>query len=203
MIRGLENQYNAEYIANYFWKNEIAKVSSVTILPYILDGIISNIAYIEIDNYCESESAAEFIRNITGVVPYMVAHAEPEEENIWILEHNTHNDGVLCVGNFTTMFSQDFFEVKDKNSKKSYEDKVPYKGEIKGLKNDYYDLEEAWSHLIYLNDSWDTAVNDIERCQIAKAIHHFEIEIQKHIATEENKRANNRREIKKTAREAW
>ena len=129
MIKNIESQYNAEYIANYFWTNEIAKVSSITLIPYILNEKILQIAYIEIDSFCDTEAASVFIYNMTEVETYIISHAEPLEANIWVLEHNTHNEGELCVGNFTTKFQADFFQ--------TYEDA-----------DDYLCSEEAWEYFI-------------------------------------------------------
>jgi hypothetical protein len=39
----------------------------------------------------------------------MFSHSDPEEDNIWLLEPNTHYYGELCVGEFTTKFTDDFF----------------------------------------------------------------------------------------------
>ena len=187
MIRDLEPQYNAEYIANYFWKKEIAKVSSVTIIPYILDGKILGIAYIEFDSFCETEAAAEFIYNMTGVVGYMIGHAEPEEENIWVLEPNTHNEGHLCVGEYTTTFMPDFFETyEDANyhlcSQEEFHEKYP----IKGLKNNRYTVDEAISYLWVLNLQWEQETDPEKKRQIAIEIYEIDTATKLHISWENN-----------------
>lgn len=172
MIRDLEPQYNAEYIANYFWSKEIAKVSSITIIPYILDGKILGIAYIDFDSFCESEAAKDFIWHMTGVVGYMTGHAEPEEDNIWVLEPNTHNEGDLCVGEYTTHFMPDFFKTfEDADDHLCSEEDLCSKYPIKGLKNYRYTVDEAISYLWVLNLQWEQETDPEKKQQIAAEIY--------------------------------
>jgi hypothetical protein len=109
MISNIDPKYTAEYIANVFWRKDIGKVSSITLLPQIDGGEVSNIAYITFGSFCDSKSAKHFITDMTGVEGYMCGHNDPEEDNIWVLEPNTHHHGELCVGEFTTKFTDDFF----------------------------------------------------------------------------------------------
>ena len=112
MITDIKPQFTAEYIANLLWKREIAKVSSITFIPQIQHGVISHIAYINIDSFCETESAYDFIHNMsTGY--FIFCHNESDvdnPDNLWILEKNTHNSGNLYVGPYTTAFAADFFK---------------------------------------------------------------------------------------------
>ncbi len=165
MIRNLEPQYNAEYIANYFWKKEIAKVSSVTILPYILNFKILGIAYIVFDSFCETEAASEFIYNMTGVAGFMMAHAEPEDDNIWLLEPNTHNEGDLCVGSFTTVFDSKFFSNED--------DELFVERPINCF-NDSYTVDEAISYLWVLSLQWEQETDSEKKQRIAKEIYEID-----------------------------
>lgn len=117
-----EPQFNAEYIANVFWSKGIAKVSSITLIPYIIDDKIMHTAYVEVDSFCETEEGKNFIKAMTECDGMMFLHAAPEEENIWVFEPNTHYPGELCVGNFTTKFEAEFFASKEINSQQNEDD---------------------------------------------------------------------------------
>jgi hypothetical protein len=101
MISDIKPQYTAEYIAKVLETREIAKVSSITLIPEIKNNEVCNIAYVDIDSYCDTESAYEFILNIKS--GFLILCNEPEE-NPWIIQENTHNSGGLCVGTYTTKF---------------------------------------------------------------------------------------------------
>jgi hypothetical protein len=109
MILNIDAQIKAEYIANVFWTREIAKVSTITLIPKIEKGVISNICYIDIDSYCETEAAYEFIRCMDADF-FVFCHDESDpDNNMWLLEKNTHNSGNLFVGPYTTAFMPEFF----------------------------------------------------------------------------------------------
>jgi len=112
MITYIKPQFTAEYIANLLWKREIAKVSSITFIPQIKNGEISHIAYINIDSFCETEAAYDFVHNMSAD-HFIFCHDESDvnnPDNLWILEKNTHNSGNLYVGPYTTAFASDFFK---------------------------------------------------------------------------------------------
>lgn len=112
MILDIKPQFTAEYIANLLWKREIAKVSSITFIPQIQNGEISHIAYINIDSFCETEAAYDFVHNMSAD-HFIFCHDESDvnnPDNLWILEKNTHNSGNLYVGPYTTAFAADFFK---------------------------------------------------------------------------------------------
>lgn len=183
IIRDLEPQHNAEYIANYFWNKKIAKVSSITILPYIIDGKILGIAYITIDSFCDSKATDNFIYHMEGVVGYIISHTDEEEDNFWVLEPNTHNQGELCVGEFTTNFMPEFFETyEDANNHICGEDELQYNYPIKDLKNNRYTVDEALSYLWILNLQWEQE----KKRQIAEEIYEIDSAIKFHLMTECN-----------------
>jgi hypothetical protein len=192
MIRDLESQYNAEYIANVFWSKCIARVSSITLIPYIIDDKITNTAYVEIDSFCETEEGRNCAKALTLCDGMMFGHAVPEEENIWVFEPNTHYQGELCVGSFTTKFAADFFEPKEAKSQQVDEDEESYcmdeeeaeeferRYPIRGLDGVYYDFEGALEHLWVLNEECDDTEDSEKRTRIEKELMHFETQIQKY-----------------------
>jgi len=48
IINCVELQHSHYYIADVFWHNNIAQVSKVTLIPYLKNGKVFNIAYITI-----------------------------------------------------------------------------------------------------------------------------------------------------------
>ena len=187
MIKDLHPLYNAEYIANYFWKKEIAKVSSITILPYIIGGNILGIAYITFDSFCDSEAAKDFIYHMTGVSGYLIQHSDAEENNYWVLEPNTHNKGCLNVGDFTTNFMPEFFETQeDVNDYICGEDDLQCKYPIKDLKNNRYTVDEALSYLWLLNLQWEQETDPKKKREIAEQLYDIDSATKFHLMKENN-----------------
>jgi RNA recognition motif-containing protein len=102
MIRNINLQYTAEYIAYVLLSREIAQVSSITLIPEIENEMIFNIAYIDIESYCDTEAAYEFIENIK--YGFFILHNDLEEYP-WIAQQNNHNEGGLSVGTYTMNFN--------------------------------------------------------------------------------------------------
>ena len=110
MITNIESQYTAEYIANVFWNQKIAKVNNITLIPYLKDTEIYNVAYISIAEWCDTEPAYNFIQRLK----YHVKEARiiHHDDYWWPVQINTHNNGNLAVGPYTTWFPNNYF-VKD------------------------------------------------------------------------------------------
>jgi hypothetical protein len=202
MITNIESQYTAEYIANVFWKQNIAKVSNITLIPYLKDCEIYSVAYITLDQWCDSEAAYNFIQRLK----YHVREARivHNDDNWWPVQVNTHNNGNLEVGSYTTWFPSSYFdreiELSSDDEKVActecdetavcsdgeYEvddeewEEFKQRRPIRGLGNDYYDVEEALSHLWILNENWDYAESEAERKQIETELNHFERELAIH-----------------------
>jgi hypothetical protein len=113
VIREMKPQVTAEYIAAILWKRKIAKVSSITLLPQIKNNIITNIAYVEIESFCASPEAEDFIYHMTAdtfvFCPDETALENMEIRDLWMLQKNVHDFGSLCVGPYTTRFIDEFF----------------------------------------------------------------------------------------------
>lgn len=147
MINCIEIQYTQEYIANVFWRQDIAKVSSITLIPYIKNSEMYSIAYINIDEWCETEAAYNFIKRLKSVEKE--ARLVYHEDSWWPIQINTHNNGELSVGDYTVSFESDYW-VKNEVSSVSCsnaEDEHP----IKGLNGEYYTVEEASQRLSELD----------------------------------------------------
>jgi len=164
MINCVESQYTAEYIANVFWRLNLAKVSSITLIPLLKKGEVFNIAYIYIDNWFDSEVAYNFIYNLKYSIrePRLVHYVD----EWWPVQFNTHNEGNINVGIYTTKFDSSYFEKPEPEQNRP----------IQGLNNDYYTIEEAEEYLFYLKQSNFYYKKE----QIAQEIIHFENELHVH-----------------------
>jgi hypothetical protein len=189
MICSVDPKYTPEYIANVFWRKDIGKVSSITLIPQIVDSGVSNTVYITFGSFCDSESGRDFVWHFEGVCGYMFGHADPEEDNIWLLEPNTHYYGELCVGEFTTKFTDDFFashssshsmtaQVSD--DEENDEDKFPDSNYIKGTDGTYYSIQRALDYLYSLNEEYDMSSNENDKQRIAAELQHLEMELAIH-----------------------
>ena len=177
MIQDIDMQYTAEYIASAFWKKDIAKISLITLIPQMNNQVISNIAYITIDTYCETETAYSFIEQLNHHGRYRF------EDEPWIVQENTHNAGSLFAGPYTTMFMADFFnqtQEKQEDQREETEyicneeewEEFRLRRPIKGLTNDYYTEEEAMEYLALLKEQ--------EQVGLEQEIAHFETELRIH-----------------------
>lgn len=147
MIPFVESQYTQEYIANVFWRQDIAKVSNITLIPYIKNSEIYNIAYINIDEWCSTEAAYNFINRVKN--PEREARIVHCADNWWVIEINTHNNGDLIVGDYTVSFNAAYW-VKKEVSIVSCSD-AEMDRPIKGLNGEYYTVEEALQRLSELD----------------------------------------------------
>jgi len=119
MINCVESQYTQEYIANVFWRQHIAKVGSITLIPYLKNGEICSIAYIAIDEWCDSEAAYNFIQRLKDSSREVrIVH---QDDDWWPVQINTHNNGAICVGAYTLAFPSSYF-VRDEQYEQDEQD---------------------------------------------------------------------------------
>jgi hypothetical protein len=93
MINCVESQYSQEYIANVFWRQNIAKVSTITLIPYLNNSKICRIAYINIAQWCDSEAAYNFIQRLKD--SSKEARIVHNDDEWWPVQINTHNNGEI------------------------------------------------------------------------------------------------------------
>lgn len=206
MIPCVESQYTQEYIANVLWSQHIAKVSSITLIPYIKNSEIYSIAYIAIAEWCDTEAAYNFITRLKN--PNREARIVHHSDDWWAVHLNNHNDGNLNVGSYTVDFASDYFQrdiqCDDQVTAPCTDDEEEYicdeeewqefleKRPIKGLGNDYYTVEEALEHLWVLNGMFSRVEqeNPVPKkfYELLNEINHFESELRIHEAV--NKSSN-------------
>lgn len=204
MIPCVESQYTQEYIANVLWSQHIAKVSSITLIPYIKNSEIYSIAYIAIGEWCDTEAAYNLIQRLKN--PEREARLVHYSDDWWPIQINTHNDGNINVGSYTVGFASDYFQRAEVPTAPCTDDEEEYicdeeewqefieKRPIKGLRNDYYTVDEALDHLWVLNQQYEQAWDDMQSqrdtafLKIEEELLHFENELRIHEAV--NKSSN-------------
>jgi hypothetical protein len=108
MISNAEGVRNSEYIANAFWSQNIAQVSSIVLLPYLKNNKLCQMAYIEISSWCDSEVAYNFIRRLK-VLEGEARINHNLNEDWWAVQINTHYNGQPFTDASTVTFSQKSF----------------------------------------------------------------------------------------------
>jgi hypothetical protein len=110
IINCVELQYSHHYIADVFWHKHIAQVSKVTLIPYLKNGKVFNIAYITIGQW--SELSHNFIQRLKN--PNKETRFVYNDDNWWPIKINTHNNGDVVVGNYTIEFDDNYFNQLDR-----------------------------------------------------------------------------------------
>jgi hypothetical protein len=66
IIKCVDFEYSEEYIANTLWEQRIAQVRSISLHPYTntRNRSITNLAYVHISYWCDSENAYNFIQHL-------------------------------------------------------------------------------------------------------------------------------------------
>lgn len=105
IIPCVEYEYTQEYIANAFWKQRIARVSSVTLIPYIKGKWAYYIAYINIDCWCDSEAAYSFIKKLNE--PHKETRLVHHEDYWWSVEQSVNTFGIKDA---TVEFKPSYYE---------------------------------------------------------------------------------------------
>lgn len=185
MIHNVNTQYTAKYIANVMLTREIAKINSITLIPQMTNTDISQIAYIDIDSYCDTEEAYNFINNLKSGSLIFYHNSNQTDDDVWVFQNNTHNSGSLCVGTYTTYFTYDEEdEINTDDNNDSLETKYDEEFKltlcqrpIQGIGIDRYTVEEAISHIDFLQEKLNASQTDFERLQIQEEIFHIDNEL--------------------------
>jgi hypothetical protein len=179
MICDVNTQYTAEYIANVLLTKKIAKVSSITLIPHITNGEISNIAYIDIYSYCDTEAAYQFITKLKSDYFKFYHNDMDKDYNYWIIQKNHHNSGALCVGTYTTNFTlvNELDNISmDTNYDHEWQEFINERP-IQGLGFDYYSVSEANHHVELLKQKLNSHESECDKRKIQEEIDHFNNEL--------------------------
>lgn len=108
-IPRIESIFNAEFIADTFHKNGIAKVSKIYIEPYIEHNKYTitekyNRAYINIKYWYNTKSATNFIDRLMN--PNREVRLIYDDENWWPIHINNYPEKITYKNNVLTIFNE-------------------------------------------------------------------------------------------------
>lgn len=183
IIKCVESEYTHEFMANVFWKLDIAKVKSITLIPYVKNNNVFHHAYITIESWCETEASYNFVKRLNDT--NKEARLVYLDDNWWVVEHSP-NDFEFQAGNYTTTFANHYYEKglnldADLESDSDTEDYAP----ICGIYGEHYTVQGAKNRLRDVNVEWGDAilVGDESQVQLCEyEMKHLEIELQLHNA---------------------
>jgi hypothetical protein len=136
VIPCVEMCYTAEYIANVFWSQGIAQVSSITLFPYPTNTEFLQMAYINIASWCDTEVAYNFLQRLKDMnKETRLVHSS---EDWWLVEVNTNNGFMF---NYSTSFPPAYFEKDTKH----------HPSELKELQDLIFDDMDAEEEAMYYN----------------------------------------------------
>ena len=183
IIKCVESEYTHEFIANVFWKLDIAKVKSITLIPYIKNGNVFHHAYISIRSWCETEASYNFVRRLNDT--NKEARIVHSDDNWWVVEHSP-NDFEFQAGDYTTTFANYYFEKQlNLDSDSEYDSEDDDYAPIIGVYGEHYTEQGAKNRLRDLNIEWTDAIltgdeRQVELCEYE--MKHIEIELRLHNA---------------------
>jgi hypothetical protein len=127
-IPAVELKYTAEYIAHILWSHNIAQANLITMVPYLRDDMVYNIAYIGIEFWCDSEVAFNFIKKLKD--PLKEVRLVHNSDDWWNVEINKHNSGTNYLYPYrdSKKFDKTFFNKDPVKTHKNpiYEQVLPY-----------------------------------------------------------------------------
>lgn len=107
VISRIEPKYTAEYIANVLWNSNIARVNSITLLPYLQGSDVFQRAYVNIAEWTDSEIAYNFIKRLNNVSKKtrLVHH----NDLWWPVKLNFMIAGFYYIRPYTIVFPKSYF----------------------------------------------------------------------------------------------
>ena len=162
MISRIGIQYTAEYIANVFWNQNIAQVSSVTLLPYLFGRSVYQTAYVSIATWCDSEVAYNLIQRLKdNTKKARIIH---HIDSSWNVKINNRNSGIMLLGSYTTNFSTSYYE-KNEPIKQPYtnkkEENIIQHYEVPFMHMSLKEANERIDHLKQILDNFTTQTNNL------------------------------------------
>jgi hypothetical protein len=108
VINNIDAKFSASYIVNMFWKQNIAQVSSITLMPYLTTVGLKKIAVIDIRYWCDTEVAYNFIQRLRvpeGEARLVYADDQWWPVHVYTLEYHFNKDPY-----YTTLFPVFYYE---------------------------------------------------------------------------------------------
>jgi hypothetical protein len=199
IISGITEGYTSEYIANVLWKQGLAQVNRITMVPY-LDHETNTIcftAYADIQEWADTEAAFNFIKRLDKTFVARIVHNDDDSWHVRITTRYNANHNVHLYAyatNFNTQYFYSPFEKGEENTlREKMEDKEEY--ELEDEDEDYcqemedilYDIEEHERlteeeyEVLFQQfeqdeeeldlEDWDTLANDCHTMRLAEMQH--------------------------------
>ena len=101
------------YVAETFWKQNIAKISDVTLIPYWRNEEVVYVGFITVQEWMDTENAYNFIKKLDN--SNKEARIVYDVDDWWVIQLNTINQGNFTVENYTMYFTyvSDFEEFEE------------------------------------------------------------------------------------------
>ena len=78
--------YTHQGIQELFYKNNIADVNEVTILPEFVEGQLINRAYVQVEEWHDSEAAFNFIKEMQSKRGAIISSLDDDDDNYFIVK---------------------------------------------------------------------------------------------------------------------
>ena len=142
IISGITEGYTSEYIANVLWKQGLAQVSRITMLPYLEhdSNTICFTAYADIQAWADTEAAFNFIKRLDKTFVARIVH---HDDDAWHVRLNTRynaNDNVHLFAYATNFNTQYYLQPLEQTATQELEDiDLELEQDMQDL---LYDIEE-------------------------------------------------------------
>jgi hypothetical protein len=127
-IHRIESKYSAEYIANTLWNQNLAQVSSIVLVPIVSSDFTYQRAYIKIENWCDSETAYNFIRRLNNItIETRIVHAD---DNWWPVQQLNFNINFNPIYDDVVTFEPEYFAKHEEEDEEYTEDEEYAEDEV-------------------------------------------------------------------------
>ena len=107
-------------IAHLLWNKGIAQVRKITVQPYLDEDKVRQYAYVLINQWRDTEVAYDFIQQLKNKTKQTKLAYEQDET--WVVQINTHNDGDIDLCPYTMEFHDIVFVPKHEEDEEAIED---------------------------------------------------------------------------------
>lgn len=115
LIINNSGSFNQKMIHEIFYKNNIADVKAITIIPEFIEGNLIKRAYVEIYGWHESEAAYNFIKEMKTRRGALIS--DEETSDFFIVKETTMKTqtGIKCENTKNTKYTQYFDNISKQN----------------------------------------------------------------------------------------
>lgn len=125
IISGITEGYTSEYIANVLWKQGLAQVSRITMLPYLdhESNTICFTAYADIQEWADTEAAFNFIKRLDKTFVARIVHNDDDSWHVRITTRYNANHNVHLYA-YATNFNTQYFSPFEKGEENTLREKM-------------------------------------------------------------------------------